>query len=174
MAVSNAKETKLYRISRVSSPGKGGVFMSSKRVRLPGTCSPPAHVLAFTPDGRRLVIAAAAGDIRIVELAAPLGITDKARGTANDAAAGGGSGGGASLVHCFEEHVDGVALGGGGDGDGDGDAALPVSALTISANGKWLVSAAVSGVVYVFDLVGLRHHWTVPRYERAQRMGRQR
>lgn len=171
MAVSNAKETKLYRISKVSSPGKGGVLTSSKRIRLPGACSPPAHVLAFTPGGRRLVVAAATGDIRVVDLATALGIADKERGTANAAAAT-AAGGGARLVHCFEEHVDGVALGGrlggDGDGDGDGDAALPVSALSVSANGKWLVSASVSGVVYVFDLVGLRHHWTAPRYACAQ------
>ncbi|CAN0536269.1 unnamed protein product, partial [Ectocarpus sp. 8 AP-2014] len=127
VAVSNTKETKLYRISRVSSSGKA---LSGKRVRLPGTCSPPAHALAFTRDGRRLVVAAAAGDIRIVDLDA-----------AEEA--------GARLVHCFEEHVDGVRPGGGDEG------ALPVSAITLSANGKWLVSCSVSGVVYVFDLVGL-------------------
>lgn len=172
MAVSNTKETKLYRLSRVSSPGKAGVFMSSKRVRLPGTCSPPAHALAFTPDGRRLVVAAAPGDIRIVDLTTPSGASEKerGRGTAKDPAAGGV--GVARLVHCFEEHVDGVSIGGGGGGgDGDGDdAALPVSAVTLSANGKWLVSASVSGVVYVFDLVRLRHHWTVPRYARAEQV----
>ena len=126
--------------------------MSSKRFRLPGACAPPAHALAFTPDGRRLVVAAAAGDIRVVDLG--IGKEERDGGTADDAAGGGG---GARLVHCFEEHVDGVKPGGGDEG------LLPVSALTLSANGKWLVSASVSGVVYVFDLVGLRHHWTIPR-----------
>lgn len=147
MAVSNTKETKLYRLLKCSSSGK---VISSKRVRLPGACSPPAHALAFAADGRRLVVAAAAGDIRIVDL--DLGVAkEKKDGTA----AGGGVG---RLVHCFEEHVDGVKPGGGDEG------ILPVSAVTLSASGKWLVSASVSGVVYVFDLVGLRHHWTAPRY----------
>lgn len=148
MAVSNTKETKLYRLSKVSPSGKA---LSSKRVRLPGACSPPAHALAFTSDGRRLVVAAAAGDIRIVDLSAAKEKKDGATG-------GGGVG---RLVHCFEEHVDGVSPGGGDEG------ALPVAAVTLSANGKWLVSASVSGVVYVFDLVGLRHHWTAPRYVHA-------
>eukprot|EP00903_Cladosiphon_okamuranus_P017749 g16338.t1 len=169
VAVSNTKETKLYRIFKVASPGKGGVCMSSKRIRLPGICSPPAHVLAFTSDGRRLVVAAAAGDIRVVELRTSVGIADKESGAANASAVVAAAGGGARLVHCFEEHVDGVALGDGDDGDGD--AALPVSALTVSANGKWLVSASVSGVVYVFDLVGLRHHWTVPSFSTNRVVG---
>lgn len=151
MAVSNTKETKLYRLSKkVSSSEKA---LSSKRVRLPGSCSPPAHALAFTPDGRRLVVVAAAGDIRIVDL----GVANEKRGSKADGTPTGG-GGVVRLMHCFEEHVDGVKPGGGDEG------VLPVSAVTLSANGKWLVSASVSGVVYVFDLVGLRHHWTAPRY----------
>ncbi|CAN0574839.1 unnamed protein product, partial [Ectocarpus sp. 12 AP-2014] len=152
VAVSNTKETKLYRISRVSSSGKA---LSGKRVRLPGTCSPAAHALAFTRDGRRLVVAAAAGDIRVVDLDAAE--EDKGNDTDISKTAAERAGAGARLVHCFEEHVDGVRTGGGDEG------ALPVSAITLSANGKWLVSCSVSGVVYVFDLVGLRHHWTAPR-----------
>ncbi|CAM9326903.1 unnamed protein product [Ectocarpus sp. 6 AP-2014] len=159
VAVSNTKETKLYRISRVSSSGKA---LSGKRVRLPGTCSPPAHALAFTRDGRRLVVAAAAGDIRIVDLDAAE--EDKGSGPDISKATAGRAGAGARLVHCFEEHVDGVRPGGGDEG------ALPVSAITLSANGKWLVSCSVSGVVYVFDLVGLRHHWTAPSFSASQRV----
>lgn len=97
-------------------------------------------------------MAAASGDIRIVDL----GLGD---GTPPDAAAGRNKNEtGARLVHCFEEHVDGVQPGRGGD-----DGALPVSAIALSASGKWLVSASVSGVVYVFDLARLRHHWTASR-----------
>ncbi len=194
MAVSNTKETKLYRLqlSKVSPPSSSSSSCSSsrkavvpasmssnsnsKRLRLPGACSPPAHALAFTPDGCRLVIAAAAGDIRVVDLGIDKAEAEREGGTAEterergrDDAAGGlglglGLGGGrarlARLEHCFEEHVDGVKVKPGGGDEGS----LPVSAITLSANGKWLVSASVSGVVYVFDLVGLRHHWTIPRY----------
>lgn len=158
MAVSTTKETKVYRLSKSKAPSRGKTsgmptITTSKRVRLPRACSPPAHALAFTPDGRRLVLAAASGDIRIVDL----GLGD---GAPHDAAAGGAkAGAGARLVHCFEEHVDGVQGGGGGDDEG----AVPVSAIALSASEKWLVSASVSGVVYVFDLARLRHHWTVSR-----------
>lgn len=128
--------------------------MLPRRVRLPGTCSPPAHALVFTSDNRRLVVAAAAGDIRIVDLGEDLGRAgDRAQGKGDSLRAAG-----PHLVHCFEEHVDGVSPGGGDEG------AVPVSVVTLSASGRWLASASVSGVVYVFDLVGLRHHWTAPRY----------
>ncbi|CAN0365799.1 unnamed protein product, partial [Scytosiphon promiscuus] len=121
---------------------------------LPGSCCPPAHALAFTPDGQRLVLAAASGDIRVVDL-------DLANGTPHDAAAERPKlGAGARLVHCFEEHVDGVEPGTGGGDEG----ALPVSSISVSASGKWLVSASVSGAVYVFDLARLRHHWTASRW----------
>ncbi|CAM9496327.1 unnamed protein product, partial [Hapterophycus canaliculatus] len=124
VAVSTTKETKVYRLSKSKS-----MTTTSKRVRLPGACSPPAHALAFTRDGRRLVIAAASGDIRIVDLDPHVG-----DGTPHDAAAGRArAGAGARLVHCFEEHVDGVQPGGGGIDEG----ALPVSAIAPSASGKW-------------------------------------
>lgn len=149
VAVSNTKETKLYRL-QTSSSSAGRV--SAKRVRLPGACAPPAHALAFTSDGRKLVLAAAAGDIRVVDLGNQGGTKARAGDRGDDVVRAG-----PRLVHCFDEHIDGVLPGGGDEG------ALPVSAMTLSASGKWLVSASVSGVVYVFDLVGMRHHWTAPR-----------
>lgn len=93
------------------------------------------------------MVAATAGDIRVVDL-----------DVEHEADVGGsGMEAGAQLVHCFEEHVDGVRPG------CDDEGALPVSAVTLSASGKWLASSSVSGVVHVFDLVGQRHHWMVPR-----------
>lgn len=136
--MANTKETKIYRLEGIGSEGP----ISARRVRMPGSCSPPAHALAFSPDSGRLIIAAAGGDIRIVDLCDESGAVKP---------------GAIRLTHCFEEHVDGVGPGGGGD------LALPVSAVTLSANGKWLVSSSASGVVYVFDLAELRHYWTVPR-----------
>lgn len=152
--MSTTKETKVYVLSKsTKSSSLAPPTIAPKRLRLPGSCSPPAHALTFTPDGRRLVIAAAGGDIRIVDLGS---------GHGNGGASGGekgksGGGEGARLVHCFEEHLDGVRPGGGDEG------AVPVMMLAVSASGQWLVSASLSGVVYVFDLVKLRHHWAVPR-----------
>lgn len=146
MAVSNTKQTKLYLLTNISSTDEGPI--SVKRVRLPGTCSPPAHALAFAADGRRLVIAAAAGDIRVVDLGHVRAAMDEGANMGSAIT---------HLVHCFEEHVDGVRPGGGDEGE------VPVSAVTLSATGKWLVSSSVSGVVYVFNLVEMRHHWTLPR-----------
>lgn len=156
--MSTTRETKVYALSKSSKSSSLAPAaistISPRRLRLPGSCSPPAHALTFTPDGRRLVIAAAGGDIRIVDLGV---------GDGNGGASGGGKGKsvgggeGARLVHCFEEHIDGVRPGGGDQG------AVPVMTVAVSASGQWLVSASLSGVVYVFNLVKLRHHWAVPR-----------
>lgn len=146
--MSNTKETKVYRLSNVSS---SGAPITARRLRLPGACAPPAHALAFTPDGRRLIVAAAAGDIRVVDLVVEHEAASVVGGGGRDAKAE------AQLVHCFEEHVDGVKPG------VDDEGAVPVSAVALSANGKWMVSSSVSGVVHVFDLMGLRHHWVIPR-----------
>lgn len=153
MAVSNTTETKLYRIA--SSTTATSNRLSPKRLRLPGVCSPPAHALAFTSDGSRLIIAAEEGDIRVVDLGL-VPSRDEKVGASGDR--GSDTHSEPRLVHCFEEHVDGV-----GPGGGDGGA-VPISALTLSASGKWLVSTSVSGVVYVFNLASLQHHWTAPRY----------
>ena len=138
MAVSDTKKTKLYRLEGLASTGPA----SATRVRMPGSCSPPAHALAFAPDGRRLVIAAASGDIHIVDLADDAGEVKPSA---------------IRLTHVFDEHVDGVRPGGGEAG------LVPVTMVKLSANGKWLASASLSGTVYVFDLEGLRHHWALPR-----------
>lgn len=100
--------------------------------------------------------------MRVVDLGGevPPGGEDGRDPAAWGVGAGAGVGGGARLVHCFEEHVDGVGT---GAGDRDDQGALPVSAVRVSACGKWMASASLSGVVHVFDLSRLRHHWTVPR-----------
>lgn len=60
IAVSTTKETKVYVLSKsTKSSSLAPPTIAPKRLRLPGSCSPPAHALTFTPDGRRLVIAAA-------------------------------------------------------------------------------------------------------------------
>lgn len=133
--MSNTKETKLFRLEGIATKAP----ISARRVRMPGSCSPSAHVLAFSPDSARLIVAASGGDIRIIDLCDDSGTVKP---------------GAIRLTHCFEEHVDGVGPGGG---------ALPLSAVTVSANGKWLVSSSASGVVYVFDLAEFRHYWSVPR-----------
>ncbi|CAM9633408.1 unnamed protein product [Laminaria digitata] len=43
--------------------------------------------------------------------------------------------------------------------------------VAVSASGQWLVSASLSGVVYVFNLVKLRHHWAVPRFSTHRVLG---
>ncbi|CAN0277610.1 unnamed protein product, partial [Scytosiphon promiscuus] len=58
VAVSTTKETKVYSLSKSKAPSQGKILgaptiTTSKRVRLPGSCCPPAHALAFTPDGQR-------------------------------------------------------------------------------------------------------------------------
>lgn len=152
--MSTTKETKVYVLSKSGkSSSLAPPTISPRRLRLPGSCSPPAHALAFTPDGRRLIIATAGDDIRLVDLGDGHG-TRGAPGGGKGKSVGGE---GPRLVHCFEEHLDGVRPGGGDEG------AVPVMMLAVSASGQWLVSASLSGVVYVFDLVKLRHHWAVPR-----------
>lgn len=151
--MSNTRATKVYRIGKPASPGGQ---LSVKRVRLPGDCTPPAHVLSFTADGRTLVIATAGGDIRIVDLGG-----NSKRGDRDGTEAPVDLGSGARLVHCFEEHVDGVRSGGSSVSRDEG--AVPIWAVTLSVCGKWMTSASASGVVHVFDLTTLRHHWTLPR-----------
>lgn len=153
IAVSNTRATKVYRIGKPASPGGS---LSAKRVRLPGDCTPPAHALSFTADGRRLIVAAAAGDIRIVDLG---GSSKHGGGDGTGVPVDLGSG--ARLVHCFEEHIDGVRLGGNSASRDEG--AVPIWAVTLSVCGKWMASASASGVVHVFDMTTLRHHWTLPR-----------
>lgn len=151
--MSNTRGTKLYRLRE--SDSSGGPLIAS-RVKLTGNLTPPAHALAFTADGRRLVVAAAAGDILVVELRGDSqpGGNDGSHSLATVGSA-------ARLLHRFEEHVDGVGTGGGGASTNEG--AVPISAVTLSVCGKWLVSASVSGVVHVFDLTTFRYHWTLPR-----------
>lgn len=159
VAVSNTRATKVYRIGKPASPGQP---LTAKKVRLPGNCTPPAHALSFTADGRRLIVAAAGGDIRIVDLAGTCksgGDSKLGAGLRKDSTSNLGAE--ACLVHCFEEHVDGVSVGGSGTFRDEG--AVPIRAVTVSVCGKWMASASTSGVVHVFDLTTLRHHWTLPR-----------
>lgn len=137
VALSNTRETKVYRLQ---SSGPAASELSAKRLRLPGACSPAAHALAFTPDSRQLLVAAADGDIRLVDLSGALPPA---------------SGSGGELAHCLEELLD--------EAEDGGARGLPVCGMTLSPCGRWLGTRSVEGAVHVFDLKELRHHWKVPR-----------
>ncbi|CAM9400784.1 unnamed protein product [Choristocarpus tenellus] len=134
IAVSTSLHTKVFRLGRRARPVRS--------ISLPSNCAPASNAIIFSPDGGRLILAAAAGDIRIVSLGKKNDLGDS----------------GVKLVHCFKEHVDGVGV------EWKDEGAVPVVAMCISACGRWLASRSLTGVVHVFDLLTLEHHWTLPRF----------
>lgn len=151
VALSNTSETKVYRLAQPTIPGAP---LSAKRIRLPRSCTPPALALAFTRDARRLIVASAAGDIRIVDLAAEVRAPSKEGNPElfSDERA--------KLVHYFEEHANDVS---GETANAREYGVVPVTSLSVSACGDWLAAALASGVVHVFNLERLQHHWMIPR-----------
>lgn len=105
--------------------------------------------MAFGPDNRKLFIAACSGDLRVVDLGGNVG-TERSSDIAGQFRLD------AQLEHCFEEHVEGVGR------NAKHEGAVPVAALSLSPCGRWLASGSVTGVVHVFDLAKMAHHWTVP------------
>ncbi|KAJ3183700.1 U3 small nucleolar RNA-associated protein [Gaertneriomyces sp. JEL0708] len=159
IAISDMQSVRLFRVE-----GRG---MDQLRVRkmksFPSPTSlPAAHVLCFTPDSLRLIVAGCDSVIYVVDLSRGLdnvfevikkfgvhrGDEDEDLSTASAAEI--------EAMDVDTAHSTGKTLLGG--------ARETISSLTVSGDGQWLASGDLLNRIHIFNLDALHHHSTLPTF----------
>ncbi|KAG5180826.1 quinon protein alcohol dehydrogenase-like superfamily [Tribonema minus] len=139
-AVSTVRGTRLITFPRSRPTATGAERIQAGSMAVPRIAAAPAHKLAFAPDGRRLVAAAAGGRLVVTE-----------------------------ILEEGKARVKAHALRPPEGGDGGGHDEEPCAQLAISRDGQWVAAADTCGGLHVYSLDTLRHHWAVPRRQDKQR-----
>ncbi|KAF9100320.1 U3 small nucleolar RNA-associated protein [Mortierella sp. GBA35] len=152
IAVADIEEVKLFRIDE--NPSRFGQLTIKKQKSFPGVRGTGAHLLAFTPDNSRLVVASTDSQVVIVDISQweagkfdVLAKFSQHRGT-------GGKGAGSMDVDGEESETVG----------GDGQVET-INSMAVSADGQWLATGDAKNRIFVFNLDTLQHHATLPTFD---------
>ncbi|KAG0224123.1 WD40-repeat-containing domain protein [Mortierella sp. GBAus27b] len=151
IAVADIEEVKLFRID--DNPLKPGQLLVKKQKSFPGVRGTGAHVLSFTPDSTRLVVASTDSHVVIVDITQyESGKFDILRKFGQHRGAGG--------KNVESMQVDGEEEVVGGEGQVE-----TIVFMAISADGLWLATGDLKNRIFVFNLDTLQHHATLPVFD---------
>ncbi|KAG0375769.1 U3 small nucleolar RNA-associated protein [Mortierella sp. AD032] len=152
IAVADIEEVKLFRIEHNAS--RPGQLTVKKQKSFPGVRGTGAHLLAFTPDNSRLVVASTDSTVVIVDISQwESGKFDILAKFAQHRGVGGKITGSMDVDGEEEETV-------GGDG-----LVETIISMAVSADGQWLATGDTKNRIFVFNLDTVQHHATLPTFD---------
>ncbi|KAF9919581.1 U3 small nucleolar RNA-associated protein [Linnemannia zychae] len=152
IAVADIEEVRLFRIDE--NPSRPNQLTVKKQKSFPGVRGTGAHLLAFTPDNSRLVVASTDSTVVIVDISQwESGKFDVLAKFAQHRGVGGKTDGSMDVDGEDEESA-------GGDGHVE-----TIVAMTVSADGQWLATGDTRNRIFVFNLDTVQHHATLPTFD---------
>ncbi|KAF9433718.1 U3 small nucleolar RNA-associated protein [Entomortierella beljakovae] len=151
IAVSDIEEVRLFRIDE--HPSQPGQLTVKKQKSFPGVRGTGAHLLSFTPDSTRLVVASTDSQVVIMDISQwESGKFDIVRRFGQHRGTGG-------------KDSESMDVDGENEVVGGKSQVETVAFMAVSADGQWLATGDLKNRIFVFNLDTLQHHATLPVFD---------